>query len=128
MFSWVAEYWEDGSLVEYDCGDYRWSDLPEHGVIRVRIHMKGQVGYGNPSKQYVHGLQGHDRYYLRKNTDDSSVMFGAWSDDPQLGGSMYKWAPTEWYGPVDMPDSMDDSDIKLGVLVPDDIARGLGLL
>ena len=128
---WIIEYWNDSAkdVVCFDCTTVKWPNLPIDNVLYVYIKFPGQDKFAKPSRTYCIKVKGYDYFYLKKFSNDGSVKFGGWNDDPLRPGSMFIWTPNMWVVRepiVTRPDFLNDNEIKLGVWVDEPWASMLG--
>ena len=113
--TWAVVYWR-GVPRTITNRDMRWGDLPTDGVLWVDVTRDG----------YRHRLSGHDNYWVHGDA------FGVFNDPENAawyGGAQ----ATAWRWTGSGSESIDPvvprhARVLRGVLVPDDVARELGLL
>jgi len=121
---WEIHRWTGSLPLEIVTSDQMsWAAAPRDGVVWVLVH------YPIGEKQYTTRLVGADNYYM-----DVDFDFGCWSN----AESDYAFSDAGRYGTACMTDGrntaltevpeLEESEVKIGVMVPDDVARQLGLL
>lgn len=116
---WAATYWLNGEVVVFSDDRYRWGGLPQSGVLRVVTWVDG----GNSVV-----MSGMDNYYVRGQscgmTNDEE------NRDWYEGLMRVRW---DW-SQDGLTQSFSDGPppagaiLHRGVMVPDEIARAVGLL
>ena len=113
--TWAVVYWR-GRTRTITNRDMRWGDLPTENVVWVDVMRDG----------YRHRLQGFDNYWVH---DDAFGVFNdpenaAWYPGAQALAWRWTGAGSEVIAPVVPP----FAHVLRGVLLPDEVARELGLL
>jgi hypothetical protein len=123
VIDWSVDYWDAvGSKVATRTRDAHgpWEALPTQGVVRVHLR------HG----EYRHTMQGMDNYWLCE-TCRTYGMFNdpenaAWYEGQQA--LAWAWPTPDAHAPIANPRPPKRAHILRGVMLPDPIARELGLL
>lgn len=113
---WSALFYENGALVGRDSLSWAWCDLPVEGVLWVDVW----------DGEYRHRLSGFDAYWLHGR--QFGVLNDAENAEWYPGEQALAW---EWTGSgsrrvgASVPSG---ARVLRGVLVPDGVARAVGLL
>jgi hypothetical protein len=121
MIDWSVDYWQAGAPVSTRCRAHgSWAELPTEGVVRVHLR------HG----EYSHTLQGMDNYWLAEE-HHTYGMFNdpenaAWYEGRQAVA--WAWPTPETCVSIANTDPPQGAHILRGVMLPDDLAREIGLL
>ena len=112
---------------------YSIKDLPlieASGVIFLDIYVEGKEPWGSPRHTYHMGLIGYDSYYL--HYEDGALRFGGWVDEENIetveNPPRQDYIVTEDGGFQSSTPPEQIDYVLLGILMPDDEAREVGLI
>lgn len=116
---WEALTWNGSSLHSYSSELYQWADVPDR-IVRVEV----QTEYGS-----IRMLQGMDNYYVLP-----SGVYGMFNDPQNFqiyDGLQHVAYRVEGRVEVQLVAELSAEILeaaKAGVMIPDEVARSIGLL